>query len=143
MNSGTTWKPPPGSKARVELLRRLKSALADPNAKVRNQAVKALGQLGDKRAAPDIAKLRDDPSPGIRQAAARVLGMLRSKQAVPALIEVLQRSEDRALLQPVILALGEIGDHRAVVALLDTIESKLTIWNSNLLVYMTRAMESL
>lgn len=99
---------------RVELLRRLKAALADLEASVRSQAIKALQQLGDKRAAPAIAKLLDDPISGIRQAAAHALGKLGSKRATPALIRVLETSQDASLVENAVLALAAIGNRAAL-----------------------------
>ena len=130
-------------KARMELLRQLRSALKDPLPEVRTKALKALGELGDKRATPAVMPLLDDPSPGIRRSAAVVLGKLKSKTAVPALVRVLMESDDRAFLQPVILALGEIGDRSAVPGLLCALEERAGDWTANHLVYATRAIGSL
>ena len=103
--------------ARVELMRRLKAALQDPEHDVRNQAIKALVELGDKRAVPAIAKLLDDPVPGIRQSAAVALGDLGSPAALPALLTALGGG-GRMQLQSVLTAIGRIGDRRALPALL-------------------------
>ena len=129
-------------KARREMLQRLRAALSDPAAEVRAQAVKALCELGDRRAAPWIARLLQDPSPGIRQSAAVALGKIGSAQSVPALARVLEQSEDRPLLQPVLLALGEIGDRRAVPALLAAME-RTAPRNRAVMVLATDALEKL
>ena len=117
-------------KTRVELLRRLKDALRDPDSNVRNQAIKALVELGDKRAVPAITKLLDDPVQGIRQAAAIALGDLRSGAALPALLAALDEWTGRDL-QTVLVALHKIADRRALPALLRFLEGTR---NGNLIV---------
>ena len=108
--------------ARRELLHRLIAALNDPVDKVRNQAVKALEQLGDKRAVPALILRLDDPVPGIRQTAAIALGTLGSTRAVPALIRKLEEFSNYRQGMPVLIALGVIGDPRALPALLRVLE---------------------
>lgn len=117
-------------KSRVELLRRLKTALQDPDSSVRNQAIKALVELGDKRAVPALAKLLDDPVPGIRQAAAVALGDLKSPAALPVLLAALDNRTGQDL-QTVLIALYKIADHRALPALLEFLERTC---NGNLIV---------
>lgn len=118
-------------KTRVELLRRLKSALGDPDSGVRNQAIKALVELGDKRAVPALVKLLDDQVPGIRQAAAIALGELRSAASVPALVRALEEWTGRQEIQTLLIALHKIADRRALPALLRLLERT---HNGNLIV---------
>ena len=120
--------------ARVELLRKLKTALRDPEPAVRNQAVKALAELGDKRAVPAISRLLDDPVSGVRQAAAIALGDLTSAAALPALLSALHQWTDRQELQALLTALYRIGDHSALPALLKLLEDTR---NGNLIVMST------
>ena len=75
--------------ARLELMKKLIAALDDDSATVRNEAVKALGKLGDRRAAPALAKRFKDPVFGIREAAVIALGELGGKTAGQALARVL------------------------------------------------------
>lgn len=126
--------------SRVELMRRLKEPLSDPDSKVRARALRALGDLGDRRAVPPIAELlRRDSSPGIRQAAAAVLGKLGGRGAVTALFEATDSSDDRMLLRTVVRALGETGMHDAVPALIRSIGKG----DPGVLVFTTRALEKL
>ncbi|MBI3946391.1 MAG: HEAT repeat domain-containing protein [Armatimonadetes bacterium] len=129
-------------RSRVELLRRLRAALEDADPRVRNQTVKALGELGDKRAAPCVAKLLRDPAPGIRQAAAHTLGRLKSPRGIRPLEQVLDASNDPRLLQVASRSLGEIGDRRALPALLAVME-KTRPGNRGILVLAGRAIEKL
>lgn len=96
--------------SRAELLCRLKSALDDPSPEVRSQALKALGELGDKRAAPAVAKLLDDPHEGLRSAAALALGRLGGVRAIAALAESFQASSGRRAPTTALLSLAQIGD---------------------------------
>lgn len=124
--------------SRVELLTRLKAALLDPQPRVRSRALRALGELGDKRAVTAIVRLLDDPSPGIRQAAAQILGKLKSKSAVSALAMIAQDSDNRMMLQSVVMALGEIGDSDAVPALISILDRAT---DHTLVVFTMRAIE--
>lgn len=59
------------------LLHRLKSK----NAKIRLDAVKGLGQLGNENAIPDLCKiLASDPDPNVRTGAAKALGIIGNKE---------------------------------------------------------------
>lgn len=111
--------------SRVALMRQLITALRDPSPKVRNQAVKALEQLGDKRAAAPLITLLDDPAPGVRQAAARALGTLHSVQAVPALIRKAEESPSIRHELAYVNALGDIGDPRALPVVLRLVDMEV------------------
>jgi FOG: HEAT repeat len=64
----------------------LLNALADHDADVRQGAVSALGELGDRRAVPGIeARLRLDTSGGVRTEAAYRLGMMSDEGSLPIL----------------------------------------------------------
>jgi len=111
--------------ARVELLRRIRASLADPDPDVRAKAVRACLELGDKRAVPALAKLLHDPLAGIQNAAARALGSLGGKQAVRFLIKVVQTTRDLRSLQNVIFALSEIGDPIALPHVINAMDKGL------------------
>ncbi|WP_414753882.1 HEAT repeat domain-containing protein [Anabaena sp. CCY 9910] len=59
----------------------------------------------------------------LRRQAARALGMLKNPQAVPALIAALECDEDLRLREAVICSLAAIGDKRAVIPLLNLLQS--------------------
>ncbi len=66
----------------------LRKALTDPDPAVRQGALAALGELGDRRALPDFReRLLFDVSPGVRTEAAYRLGKLGDHQELQALDE--------------------------------------------------------
>ncbi|MFC1919473.1 HEAT repeat domain-containing protein [Chloroflexota bacterium] len=97
-------------------------ALKDDDGQVRQHAAKALGQIGDIRAAGPLVALLDDKDKDVRAAAARSLGNAGDSRAVEPLIQLLadfQEVKYRVLSQPnpgaaAAEALGKIGDGRAV-----------------------------
>ncbi|MHB9109423.1 MAG: HEAT repeat domain-containing protein [Armatimonadota bacterium] len=111
-----------GKRSRVELLRRLTAALRDPSPKVRSQAVKALEELGDKRAVIPLLPLLADPVRGVQLAAVKALGTLKSPRAVPALMHYVEASPNIRDDIVALYALGEIGDPRALPAVLRAME---------------------
>lgn len=107
--------------SRSDLLKRLKAALDDPDSGVRNRALKALQELGDRRAVPAIAKLLDDPVDGIREAAAVALGELGGKRAVEGLVDVFERGGGEKPPTTAFIALTRIGDRGALPYIMDAI----------------------
>ena len=103
-----------------ELITNLLRAVDDENAKVRHDAIYALGTIarppvsGD--AAAQLTKALDHYDPVVRAAAARVIGRLRAAGTGAALIKAVNDSQ-----QPVryaaMRALGAIGDETAIQAL--------------------------
>lgn len=64
----------------------LLNGLLDGDAEVRQGAIAALGELGDRRAAPSImTRMRHDTDAGVRTQAAYQLGTLGDETALPAL----------------------------------------------------------
>ena len=108
--------------ARRELLKRLTAALEDPSPRVRDQAIKALEHLGDKRAVPALIQRLDDLTTGVRRAAATALGTLASPRAVAALLRKMTESANLRHDMALVYALGEIGDPQALPAVLLALE---------------------
>lgn len=82
-------------------------ALRDPDKKVRDQAAKALGEIGDPSVDPLISLL-DDPDWKVRYRATEALGITGSKRAVPFLINALGDPKDHVRYMAA-KALGETG----------------------------------
>lgn len=94
------------------------AALNDPDDKVRESVILALGQMRSRRALPEIVKiLSSDKNMRLRQASAFSLGLIRDSDAVEPLIAAL-RDPDPGLRTNITIALGRLGDPRAVEPLL-------------------------
>jgi tetratricopeptide (TPR) repeat protein len=90
---------------------------------VKLSILKALGEIGKRievPAAPLIEELKDE-DPHVRHCAIEALGKTKNKTALPALVKLLEQQTDK---YPVIWALGEIEDQRAIVHLDQLLDSK-------------------
>jgi len=81
-------------------------------------AVFALSRIGGGKALRAMRRSLTDSNADVRQAAARMLGMARDAESVPQLLEM-ARKEDPRVRRQAVAALGQIGDKRALSALLD------------------------
>ena len=93
------------------------SALANPDAMVRKEALRSLTRLGDPESGPIVVGLLDDPDPEVRTAAAVAAGELRAARALKPLIAALDETKDPDVAVPLIRALGRIADPGAVVSI--------------------------
>jgi HEAT repeat protein len=92
-------------------------ALNDKDWRVREEATRALGEIGDERAVPHIIKMFKDDKIRIQLWATDAL-ITMGDTAVEPLIEALQDS-DRRIRMGSIVALGEIREVRAIGPLQD------------------------
>jgi HEAT repeat protein len=128
--SGRRWGPSYTRDPRVIDL--LISALRDPDAVVRSNAVEKLGQIGTSRAVePLLAVLSDASSaasatrwgPTIQMTIIEALGRIGDARALDALVSALQ-SPTEAVRQHAAGALGDIKDPRAMVPLIAALNDK-------------------
>ncbi|HEV3485994.1 MAG TPA: HEAT repeat domain-containing protein [Vicinamibacterales bacterium] len=105
-----------------ELISALLRAVDDENAKVRLEAIFAVGIVGRPPLADDAAqqlvKALDHYDPAVRAGAARVIGRLQVKSAGDSLIKAINDSNAQVRFAS-IRALGELREERAVQALTD------------------------
>ncbi len=105
-----------------QLLRKNKQALSpalialmsDPDAEVRAQALRVLGDARLMAAAPEARRLLTDQSPRVQFFAAQALGRIGAREAFPDLLQLLARNADR---DPYLR-------HAAVMGLLGTADDK-------------------
>ena len=98
-------------------------ALKASDGTFRIAAVESLGEFADKRAVrPLIAVLKEDGDPKIRHSAAQALVKMKGV-AVEPLIELL-KGPDLELRVTAIESLGDVGDARAVNALIDALKGE-------------------
>ncbi len=104
-----------GSRTAVEPLI---SALRDQDVNVRHGAAEALGRIGDARAVEPLLELFVDHY-WLQHAAVVALGKIGDRRATCSL---LLRRHDPLLAEPVIEALGRIGDPDALAPLMDDLD---------------------
>lgn len=84
---------------------------------LRQTVAEALGKLGDLRAVPPLIEVLDVGPVTVQLWAATSLGLLKDRRAVDPLIAVLQSTLSSTMRHTVIRALENIGDPRAVPAI--------------------------
>ena len=92
-------------------------ALREESAEVRTEAARALGKIGDARAVNSLASTLDDKDENVRCEAANALSKI-GKPALETLVTALKSSD---WWHPA-LALGKIGDARAILPLVRAFE---------------------
>ncbi|MDQ1275465.1 MAG: hypothetical protein QG610_1039 [Euryarchaeota archaeon] len=101
--------------------------LEDRDPAFRLHTVRALSRLGDERAVSPLVKRLDDKVLEVRIAAASALGDLESRNTVDPLLKKLEdiRMKDSSveLQKQIIVALGKIGDTKALDAILSILDS--------------------
>ncbi|MDA3835321.1 MAG: MFS transporter [Spirochaetales bacterium] len=102
-----------GSLALDEIVIRLDDAVDE----VREEAVKALGRIGNTAAEEVLIKYLRNPDSLVRTQCARALGHMRSVNAAPLLIDALH-SSDEHLVETAARALGRIDSPESAQALL-------------------------
>jgi HEAT repeat protein len=100
--------------------------LDDPDPDARRHAMHALRSLLDARAADVLVRHLDDEVTELAVLAAEYLGLIRAPAAVTRLVVLAGADPRFDLRQAAIAALGEIGDRRAVPALLAVLAGEPT-----------------
>lgn len=93
------------------------SALANPDARVRKEALRSLAKLGDLESGPIVVGLLDDPDVDVRLAAIVAAGELRVERALKPLIATLKGTKNPDEALTLIRALGRIADPGAVASI--------------------------
>lgn len=107
-------------RAPVALLR----AIGDRDEFVRIAASEAAGDIGDRRAAPQLRRRLNDPSPLVRSYAASALGLLGLESARTALANASRRERSSRARVGVYEALFRLGDQPSLQRLLALLRSK-------------------
>ena len=105
----------------------LKTAINDPNARVRYSAVSQMDTLGGQDLSTSLTIVRDrllnDPEPDVQAAAADCLGALKLTEAFPDLQQVYHTTPEWLVKFSIIATLGELGDPRSFELLKEALES--------------------
>ena len=91
--------------------------LNDKDPKVKEEALYALGELGDERAVEPLIDMLEDPSFRVRKGAAVALGWLKDTRAVEPLLKYLKQAK-ASEFSSITYALGELNDKKAVEPLI-------------------------
>jgi HEAT repeat protein len=86
----------------------IRGLLDDPSVQVRREATDALGDLGDKEAAPLMAQMLSDADPGVRWEAIDSFADWGYKEAAPLIARMLGDS-DANVRREALVALGTLG----------------------------------
>jgi HEAT repeat protein len=111
-----------GCEPAEQTTRRLLAALEDDSSEVRQAAALALCHRPDLQAAPALIRALADPDPLVASLAGNALALLKA-EAVPALMAALDEMANPAARRGIVRALAEIGDPRAIPALMKAIQS--------------------
>ena len=104
-------------------------ALGHKNNDVRENAARALGNIGDARAVAPLILALDDKAMGVREYAAQALGKLGDTRAVAPLITALGDVES-TIRSKAVEALGKLGDARAVLHLIPILDDSNSVTRS-------------
>ncbi|MCS6799855.1 MAG: sulfatase-like hydrolase/transferase, partial [Myxococcota bacterium] len=98
----------------------LRELRTDPDATIAAEATVSLGMLGERgMLEPLVALARDGPSPELRRRAAVALGRMRDVRAVEPLLEALAHEPAETEREWIVRLLGWLRDPRATPALLE------------------------
>ena len=103
-------------------------ALQDTNNSVRRFAISSLGHLRNTTAITPLIPFLQDEEPDIRCATAIALGKINHSSAVEALIPAATEDADRSVCSAAIIALGKIGDKRAIEPLNNLMKQSDNEW---------------
>jgi HEAT repeat protein len=93
---------------------------------VRSASAKALGDIGDPKVLPDLYRaLRYDHDNFVRSSVAVAIGKISQKESIYELVRVIETSDpsgpDDALVRACVEAIGEIGDKKGFVPLVEVL----------------------
>lgn len=101
--------------------------MKDEDAHTRLEAVKSFGESGDPEAIEHLIEAMADPDPAVKIKAIDYLGKLRATQATTIMVQKLfMRDVDALEKQRILVALGRIGDLKAVEPVTDFLAQDTT-----------------
>ena len=100
-----------------DALKLIAMGLNDPVEDVRSAAVRALIDMGDRRAVEPLLERLKDESPVVKRVTIEGLGFYREPKVVGPLMQMLQ-SKDHGVIERALEVLGRMGDKKAEEAML-------------------------
>lgn len=117
-SGGDEFVKAPSKEVRQKALKVLVPLCGDPDAEVRAQAIKMIGEAGLVVGGVPFAKLMEDDSLRVRAFAAIAAGRLKEMPSVPAIWDMLEKSPDDPYIRSAgAYALSLMGDSRQIAAL--------------------------
>src|SRR6185369_4207930 len=114
-----------GSMRRAEASRAALPGLSDASPLVRAVAAKAILSIGPDESAAALLPLASDKDEFVRREVAYALGLSKSRNAIDTLSKLLLNDKEDGVRAAAAVALGDIGDERAVVALAGVLAPQL------------------
>ncbi len=102
----------------------LNRLVTDADPEIRNFACVLLGNIRDIQSVPALLGALKDEETNVKHAAAEALGKTGDPSAVPGLLEALASEADWWSAFPIVAALGELKDERAVYPLLKRLDDE-------------------
>ena len=99
------------------------------NWKIRQRAAMSLGMLKAKKAEYALLAALQDSNNFVKSNVVQALGQIKSKRAVSPLISIFNENTNIYLRRSIVVALGEIGDSRALPFLRSAVKNK-DVWIS-------------
>jgi HEAT repeat protein len=114
-----------GLMRRAEASRVALPGLSDASPLVRAVAAKAILSIGSDESAAALLPLASDKDEFVRREVAYALGLSKSRNATDTLTKLLLNDKEDGVRAAAAVALGDIGDERAVVALAGVLAPQL------------------
>ena len=115
--------------------------LISENEEIRAAGIFALYRIGTRNSLKEARSGLNDRSSVVRTSAARVLGLARDKASIDKLIELVQKDKGSVRRQAA-TALGQIGDKRAVNALLNAAATNADRFVDHAIIYSLITLKS-
>jgi len=101
-------------------------ASKDTDARVRGEALWALGLIGDPRSRSMLVQALKEPERGIRHAAILAIAAMADRESVPQLLALLAKEKDASVREELATALGKLADKRAADIIMKELRSERT-----------------
>ena len=126
-SSGDDFVTIPGKEVREKALKLLAPLAADPDAEVRAQVVKVIGESGLEDPNLPFASLIADASPRVRAFAAIAAGHMKVGGSLPFIWEMLEKNQDPYIRHAGAYAMTLFGDARQIAALNQEADASLRL----------------
>lgn len=112
----------------VEAVGQIGAMVRHPDGRIRREAVRSLGRIGDPGSRTVVLEAADDSSPAVRRTAVRVLGMFKDPGVADYLFDIIyaagqgpRAKEEEGIAEAACLALGDLRDRSLVPRLLELV----------------------